>query len=65
MIEALNDAIREKFKTDAAFGMSIGFTPQKVHKLLHGDYIPKIGEAVIISQALEKSIDEVANFFAQ
>ena len=65
MNEALNNAIREKFKTDSAFGLSIGWTPQKVHKLTHGEYIPKIGEAVIISRALDKSIDEVANFFEQ
>ena len=63
--QALRDSIRGKYKTDAAFGLAIGWVPQRVHKLVHGEYIPKIGEAVLISRALEISLDELASFFTQ
>ncbi len=61
----LRGCIREKFKTDAAFGIEIGWTTQKVSKMLNCAYIPKIGEAVSISRALGISLDELASFFAQ
>ena len=63
--QALRDSIRGKYKTDAAFGLAIGWVPQRVHKLVHCEYIPKIGEAVLISRALEISLDELASFFTQ
>lgn len=61
----LRGRIREKYKTAAAFGLAIGWTPQKVFKMINCDYIPKIGEAVSISRALGISLDELASFFAQ
>jgi plasmid maintenance system antidote protein VapI len=61
----IRTCIREKFKTDAAFGFAIGWTTQKVSKLVNGTYTPKISEAVRLSRALEISLDELASFFAQ
>ena len=63
--ERLCNHIRAKFKSDAAFGLAIGWTPQKVSKLTNGDYIPKIGEAADISRVLGVSLDELASFLAQ
>ncbi len=61
----LRGLIREKYKTDAAFGFAIGWTTQKVSKLLNSTYTPKIGEAARISRALGISLDELASFFVQ
>ena len=63
--ELLCGKIREKFKTDAAFALAIGWTPQKVSKLTNGEYVPKLGEAVPMSRVLDVSLDELASFFAQ
>ena len=64
MINAtLRQMIREKFNSDAAFGLEIGWVPQKVHKFLSGNYILKLSEAVKISRALNISLDELASFF--
>lgn len=59
----LRNAIREVYRTDSEFGMSIGWVPQRVSKMINGHYIPKITEAVKISDALHMPIDEFANFF--
>lgn len=63
MNEQLCALIKRKFKTFAAFGLAIGWVPQRVTKLIRGAYIPKIGEAVDISRALDISLDELASFF--
>lgn len=62
--ERLCNQIRTKFKTDTAFGLAMGWTPQKVSKLTKGEYIPKLGEAADMSRVLEVSLDELASFFA-
>lgn len=62
--ERLCAQIRKKFKTDAAFGMAIGWVPQKVSRLTSGEYIPKIGEAAEMSRVLDVTLDELASFFA-
>lgn len=61
--ERLCNLIRKKFKTDAAFALAIGWTPQKVSKMINGEYIPKLSEAANISRVLEVSLDELATFF--
>ena len=63
--EKLCASIRNKFKTDSAFGLAMGWVPQKVSKLTSGAYIPKIGEAAKMSQVLGISLDELASFFAE
>lgn len=63
--ERLCAQIRTKFKTDAAFGLAMGWVPQKVCKLTNGNYIPKIREAVRMSQVLDVSLDDLASFFAE
>lgn len=63
--ERLCDSIRAKFKTDAAFGLAMGWTPQKVCRLLSGDYIPKLSDAAKMSRVLDVTLDELASFFAQ
>ena len=63
--EALNAKIREKFKTDAAFGFAMGWVPQKVSKMTKGNYVPKFDEAARMSRVLDVSLDELASFFAQ
>ena len=59
----LNKLIGEKFKTDAAFGMAMGWTPQKVSRLKSGRYIPKFSDAVKMSRVLGIPLVELANFF--
>lgn len=63
-IDSLSDMISTKFKTDAAFGIAMGWVPQKVSKLKSGKYIPKIGEAAKMSRVLDVSLETVASFFA-
>lgn len=63
--KTLRNLIREKFNTDAAFGIAMGWVPQKVTRMINGEYIPKIGEAARMSRVLEISLDELASFFAQ
>ena len=63
--EQLCSSIRAKFKTDAAFGLAMGWVPQKVTKLTNGDYIPKISEAAKMSRVLDIPLDELASFFPQ
>ena len=63
--EKLCASIRNKFKTDSAVGLAMGWVPQKVSKLTSGAYIPKIGEAARMSQILGISLDELASFFAE
>jgi hypothetical protein len=64
MNERLCALIGKKFKTDSAFGLAIGWVPQKVNRLKNGEYIPKISEAAKISRVLDISLDELASFFA-
>lgn len=59
----LREAIRKEFKTDAAFGLAIGWVPTKVYKTLRCGYIPKLSEAVTMSRALNISLDELASFY--
>ena len=61
--ERLCKQIRSKFKTDAAFGLAMGWVPQKVSKLTNGEYIPKVGEAAMMSRVLDIPLDELASFF--
>ena len=61
----LREKIREKYKTDTAFGMAIGWVPNKVYKFINLNYIPKLSEAVKISRALDINLDELASFFTQ
>ena len=63
--EALEKRITEKYGSQAAFGLSVGWIPQKVYRMLNAQYEPKFGEAVKISRALDIPLDELASFFAQ
>ena len=65
MLQALSNRITEKFGTQAAFGLNVGWVPQKVYRMLNEEYEPKLSEAAKISCALEISIDELASFFEQ
>lgn len=56
--------IEGKFKSQAAFAVQVGWTPQKLHKMLVGQYIPKISEAVFLSKALGITLNDFANFFS-
>ena len=61
----LHNQIRKVFDTDAAFGLAIGWVPQKVNKLIYGKYTPKLVESVPIARALGVSLDEFSSFFTQ
>ena len=58
------EQIGRKFKNDAAFGLAMGWVPQKVLRLKRGEYIPKVSEAAHMSRVLDISLDELASFFA-
>lgn len=58
-------AVHTVYKNDTAFGLAIGWTPQKVSKMFSGKYVPKLSEAKLISSALHISLDELAIFFTQ
>ena len=60
---SLREKIREKYKSDTAFALAIGWVPAKVYKLLNCGYIPKMSEAVKIGQALDMSLEELASFY--
>lgn len=61
--QALIQKINEKFKSQAAFGLNIGWVPQKVYRMLYEGYEPRITEAEKISRALDISLEELAAFF--
>lgn len=56
--------VKEKYRSDVAFGQALGWIPQKVFKMKKGKYIPKVSEAVEISKALDIDLETVANFFS-
>lgn len=64
-MNSISDLIGAKFKTDAAFGIAMGWVPQKVSKLKAGKYIPKIGEAAKMSWVLDVSLDDLASFYTR
>lgn len=55
----LKELIKERYKSEALFGVAIGFTPQKVCAMLAGRYAVKLSDAVIIADALDISIYEL------
>lgn len=59
----LVEKIEGKFRSQAAFAMQVGWTPQKLHKMLVGQYIPKISEAVFLAKKLDLPLNEFAKFF--
>jgi len=61
--DKLKKLILTKFKTESEFASRVGVTRQKMNKITQGKYIPKIGEAGRMADALEVSIDELAAFF--
>lgn len=63
--ELLIQQITRKYNSQAAFGLAIGWIPQKVHRMLNDQYTPKFSEAIEMSQALGISLDELASFFTQ
>lgn len=56
----LRTKIEEKFNSDAAFGIAIGFTPQKVSAMLAGKYSVKLSDAIKICNALEIDLNTLA-----
>lgn len=61
----LENKIVEKYGSQAAFGLAIGWIPQKVYRMVNNMYEPKFSEAIKIGRALNVSIDELASFFTQ
>ena len=61
--ERLKKMILSKFKTESEFASRVGVTRQKMNKITQGRYIPKIGEAGRMADALGISMDELASFF--
>lgn len=61
--QALIQKINEKFKSQAAFGLNIGWIPQKVYRMLYEGYEPRITEAEKISRALDIPLEELPAFF--
>lgn len=59
--QVLLETINEQYNTMSAFGLAIGWVPQKVHRMVHEGYIPKLGEAVEMSRALNVTLDELAS----
>jgi len=64
-MKALEEKINQKYETQAAFGLAVGWIPQKVYRMLNNLYEPKFGEAVQISKALDIPLNELASFFTQ
>ncbi|MBQ7435034.1 MAG: helix-turn-helix transcriptional regulator [Oscillospiraceae bacterium] len=63
--QELADKINEKYGSQAAFGLAVGWIPQKVYRMLNNQYDPKFGEAIQIGKALGISLNELASFFTQ
>ena len=55
--------VSDKYKTDASFALAMGWTPQKVTKMMYGRYVPKITEAAKMSEVLSTPIATLASFF--
>ena len=62
--ERLFEAIRSKYRTEAAFALAMGWVPQKLHKRKTGHYTPKFNEGVRMAWLLGTSVDDFASFFS-
>lgn len=60
----LRKMIYERFDTEAAFARRIGWTRQRLHKILSKSKVPNITEIVEISSGLKEPIEKIIIFFA-
>ena len=60
----IQQIIKEKYGSDAAFARSIGWTKQKMSLILSKKRKMKLGDVILFSRTLECSVDDVVNFFA-
>ena len=61
--QELAEKINQKYGTQAAFGLAVGWIPQKVYRMLNNQYDPKFCEAIQIGKALDIPLNELASFF--
>lgn len=64
MVNELEALILEKFNTRVAFALTVGFTKQKLNKVIRGLYVPKVSEAKRMAAALGVDVEVIANFFS-
>ena len=60
----IQQLIKEKFGTEAAFARAIGWSRQKMNRILHKKTEIKVDDIVVFSRALDCSADDVVHFFA-
>ena len=61
--QALKAKILEHFPTLCSFGFSIGWVPQKVHRMVNESFVPKVTEARKICKELQITMDQLVDYF--
>lgn len=62
---ALSALIHGKFKSDSEFAKAIGWTRQKLYKIVNGLKDPSLEEAIVMANGLEVSLSTIAEIFLQ
>ncbi len=59
----LSALIHGKFRTDADFAKALGWSRQRIYKIVNGLKDPSLDEAISIAKVLEEPLNEIANIF--
>lgn len=59
----LSSLIHAKFRSESDFARAIGWTKQRVNKIVNGKMQPSLGDAIAMAQTLEVSLSKIAKIF--
>lgn len=59
----LSALIHGKFRSDSDFARSLGWTRQRLYKIVNGLKDPSLDEAIDIANGLEEPLDKIAQIF--
>lgn len=59
----LSSLIHAKFRSESDFARAIGWTKQRVNKIVNGKMQPSLGDAIAMAQTLEVSLSKIAEIF--
>lgn len=59
----LSALIHGKFRTDSEFARYIGWTRQKLYKIVNGQKDPTLEEAIVIARGLSVPLETIAQIF--
>ena len=59
----LSALIHGKFRSDSDFARNLGWTRQRLYKIVNGLKDPSLDEAIDIANGLEEPLDKIAQIF--